>query len=567
MDLLRQKRLVNLFILLIVCFLALAGRLWYVQVRQGALYSGLALEQVSRWVPLEETARGEILDRNLIPLTGTKEENRIIIFPDAVGDKAEVSRGLAEILGIDTALVSGYLQGEPCTLPFLPTPVQASSIQNRGWTGVMVFPVKFRYGDRQLAAQVIGHVGKISSWQEFVDLSKQSRKLYHFGDMVGKAGLEKYYEGALKGSWPQKAVRVFADARGNLLGGPGFLVDERAGDSGRQDLVLTLDARIQEIVEDVMDRKVGKGAVVVMEAGSGDILALASRPGFNPEHLEDNGALAGGNYFDHCTALYQPGSIFKIVVATAALEEGIFTPASRFECTGEKDQLVPCWKKEGHGELDFRQAFAESCNPVFARVGLELGAGKVIEYARRLGLDNQSIGGYPAPADPRQDLNLIAAPYNLAGCSVGQGPVLVTPIQIAAMTNAILTDGMYQEPRLVKEIRNGTGKGEQVAPPEKVRAMSPSTAGVMRSLLEEVTAKGSGQEAMVPVNGSAGKTGSAQIANNEGLVNAWFTGYAPLTQSRYIITVLVEDGESGSKSAAPVFKEIMEQILALPDTF
>ncbi|HBC93957.1 MAG TPA: peptidoglycan glycosyltransferase, partial [Pelotomaculum sp.] len=363
-DLLRQKRLVNIFTLLTVCFLALTGRLWYVQIGQGNLYAGLALEQVSHWVPLEETARGEILDRNLVPLTGTKEETRIIVFPGAVGDKAEVSRGLAEILGLDTALVSDYLQGDPCTLPFLPTPGQASSIQNRGWTGVMAFPVKYRYGDRRLAAQVIGHVGKISSWQEFVDLSRQTGKLYRFGDLVGKAGLEKYYEGDLKGSWPQKAVRVFADARGNLLGGPGFLVDERAGDSGRQDLVLTLDARIQEIVEDVMDKKVDKGAVVVMEAGSGEILALASRPGVNPELAGNDGASAGGSYFDHCTALYQPGSIFKLVVAAAALEEGIITPADRFTCTGEKDRLVPCWNKEGHGELDFRQAFAESCNPV-----------------------------------------------------------------------------------------------------------------------------------------------------------------------------------------------------------
>jgi len=548
-----------------LCFIGLTGRLWYVQVREGDLYLGRALEQVSSWVPLEETARGDILDRNLVPLTGTKEEDRIIIFPAAIVDKAEVARSLAEILGIDAALTANYLQGGSCTLPFVPTPVQASLIQSRGWTGVMVLPVKFRYGDRQLAAQVIGHLGKISSWQEFLDLTAQSKKLYHYGDLTGKAGLEKYYESAMKGSWPQKAVRVFADARGNLLGGPEFKVYEQVGDRGRQDLVLTVDARMQKIVEDVMDRKVGKGAVVVLEAGSGDILALASRPGFNPEHPENNnGSQAGVSYFDHCTALYQPGSIFKIVVATAVLEEEIVSPTSHFMCTGENDRLVPCWNKAGHGELDFKKAFAESCNPVFAKVGMELGAGKVIEYARRLGLDNQSIAGYPVPADPRQDLSLIAVPYNLASCSVGQGPVLVTPVQMAAMTNTIVSDGIYREPRLVKELRNSGGKGEQVTLPEEVRAMSPATAEVLRSLMEEVTGRGSGQEAMVPVTGSAGKTGSAQIGNNKGLVNAWFTGYAPLSQPRFIITVLVEEGESGSKSAAPVFKESMEQILALP---
>lgn len=564
MELFRQKRLVHIFALILICFIGLVGRLWYVQIRQGDLYCTLALEQVSNWVPLEEAVRGDILDRNMVPLTGTEEENRIIIFPNAIDNKDEVSRSLAEILGIDVPQAANYLAGEPAALPFVPTPEQSLAIQNGNWTGVMVLPVQRRYADRQLAAQVIGHLGKISSWEEFQELSAGTNKLYHFGDLVGKAGLEKYYEKELKGFWPQKSVRVYADARGKLLGGPDFLVDERIRDSGRQDLVLTLDVRIQKIVEDVMDREVEKGAVVVMEAGSGDILALASRPCFNPERPEDNaGSYADESYFDHCTALYQPGSIFKTVVAIAALEEGVVSTDSRFTCKGEKDKLVTCWHKNGHGKLDFKQAFADSCNPVFARVGLDLGADKVIEYARRLGLDNQSIAGYPVPADPRQDLNQIAAPYNLAGCSVGQGPILVTPVQIAAMTNVILSDGVYREPRLVKEIRNSAGKGEEVIPPQEVRAMSPKTAGVMRLLMEAVTVQGTGQEAFVPVTGSAGKTGSAQIGNNNELVHAWFTGYAPLSQPHYIITVLVEEGESGSKSAAPVFKEIMEQILAL----
>lgn len=560
-EIFRQQRLVHIFTLLAVCFFGLTGRLWYVQVSRGDLYRAMALEQVSSWVTLEEAARGDILDRNLLPLTGTREENRIILFPLAVDDKNEVSRGLAEILGTDVALIATFLAGEPSYLPFSPAPAQIQAILDKGWKGVMVLPVKMRYADRQLAAQVIGHLGKISSWQEFQELSAKSGKLYHFGDAVGKAGLEKYYEEALKGLWPQKSVRVFADARGSLLGGPQFFIDERVGDSARQDLVLTLDARIQQVVEDVMDARVGKGAVVVMEAGSGDILALASRPGFHVMP-EDNGNVSE-NYFDHCSALYQPGSIFKLVVAAAAIEEGLFTPTSRFTCTGEKDRLVPCWNKDGHGQLDLQKAFADSCNPVFARVGLALGADKVIAYTRRLGLDNQAIAGYPVQDDPRQDLNLISAPYNLAGCSVGQGPVLVTPVQIAAMTNAIVSDGIYQTPRLVKEFRNSAGKSAEVAKPEEVRAISSQTAAVMRSFMEAAVKQGTGQGAFIPVNGSAGKTGSAQTGNSDGLVNAWFTGYAPLAQPRYIITVLVEEGESGSESAAPVFKEIMKQILAL----
>ncbi|NMA52538.1 MAG: penicillin-binding protein 2 [Peptococcaceae bacterium] len=565
MEYLRQKRLVNIFFLFLLCMLGLAGRFWYLQIEQGAMYANLALEQTSSWVPLEETARGDILDRNLRPLTGTKEENRVIIFPSAVVEREDVARDLAAILEIDPVLAASYFQGDAVTLPYKLTAAQVATINNKAWTGVIVMPVRCRYQEHQPAAQIIGHLGKISSWQEFSELTAQTEKQYRFSDLVGKAGLEKYYEEVLKGSWPEKSVRVFADARGNLLGGPDFVVEQAAAGTDSKNLVLTIDIRIQEIVEKVMDNQVKKGAVVVMEAGSGEILAMAGRPSFDPSFSGEDDLSSGDSiYFDHCTALYQPGSVFKIAVAAAALEEGLVDLNTVFSCTGEKDRLVPCWNKAGHGKITFEQAFAHSCNPVFARLGMELGAAKMIEYTRLLGLDNQFIVGYPVPVDARQDLKKLAEPFNLAGCSVGQGPLLVTPVQIAAMTNTLLTGGLYQAPSLVKEIRDNSGNSEQLGKPEAVRALSPGTAQALRSLLEEATRYGTGQAAMLTPWGSAGKTGSAQLVNDGELVNAWFTGYAPLSQPRYVVTVLVENGESGSVSAAPVFKEIMEHILQLP---
>lgn len=563
MGILRQKRLVRTFFVFGLCFLGLIAQLWLIQIRDGDRYSYLALEQGSRWVSLEDTPRGKILDRNLSPLSGERREDRVVVFPMAVGDRTEVSRGLAEILGVHFSELKRYLEGSACSLPYNITPEQSAAIQKRGWTGVMVFPVQFRYGERPLASQTVGHLGRIASHEEFLSLGGRGKKIYRYDDMVGKTGLERVYEQDLKGSRPQRAVRVFTDAGGKLLGGPGFEVEERVKDKGRRDLVLTVDSSVQQIVEDIMDRRVAKGAVVVMEAGSGDILALASRPGFNPAHPEQSlGARAEERFFDHCTALYQPGSVFKVVVAAAALEEGAVGPESRFTCRGEKENLIRCWKEAGHGDIDFSRAFAESCNPVFVQVGFHLGAPKLIEYAGRMGLGNQSVIGYPAPFDPRQDLNLIGAPYNLVNSSIGQGPVLVTPVQVAAMLNTVVSDGVYREPRLVKEIRkNGGVVAGEFAPDHGKRAISPDTAGKLRSLLELAVDEGAGREAMVPVFGSAGKTGSAQIGDGKGPVNAWFTGYAPRTNPCYIVTVLVEEGISGGVTAAPVFRDIMEQIL------
>lgn len=565
MDLLRQRRLVRTFFMFWFCFLGLVAQLWLIQIRDGDRYTKLVLEQGSRWVSLEDTPRGKILDRNLIPVTGERREDRVVLFPMAVRDKVEVARGLARILGVDFSAIKQTLEGGACYLPYIVTPDQSAAIEEKGWTGVMVLPVQSRYGEQPLASQVTGHLGRITSREEYLSLGGRGKKIYHYDDLVGKTGLERYYELDLKGSRPQRAVRVFTDASGKLLGGPGFEVEERVQDKERRDLVLTVDTRIQRVVEDIMDRRVVKGAVVVMEPGSGDIQALASRPGFNPAHPEQVlGIGAEDRFFDHGTALYQPGSIFKVVVAAAALEEGTVSSESRFFCRGEKEALIRCWNAAGHGEIDFSHAFAQSCNPTFARVGLHLGAAKLIEYAQRLGFDNQSVIGYPVPPDPRQDLSLIGAPYNLVNSSVGQGPVLVTPVQITSMLNAIISDGIYREPRLVKKVlKNGGGVAREFASDPGKRAISSETAEKLRGLLELVIDEGVGNEAQVPVFGSAGKTGSAQISNDNGPVNAWFTGYAPRTNPRYIVTVLVEGGASGGESAAPVFRDIMEQILRL----
>jgi len=326
--------------------------------------------------------------------------------------------------------------------------------------------------------------------------------------------------------------------------------------------VTTLDADIQQAVENALDgAHVQNGAAVVLDVRSGDILALASRPQYNPDPKEIGRYLNGRPeaLLDQGTGLFAPGSLFKVVVAAAALAEGVVTPETTFYCQGEKDRPVRCWFTPGHGAISFEEAFAQSCNPVFVQAALALGAEKLIAYARLFGLDNQQIAGYPVPFDSRQNLDLIAAPHNLVNSALGQGPVLATPVQMAAMLNTIVNDGRYLPPRLVKEVRTGDGKAvREIAPGPARRAVSPEVARQLQKMLTRVTTEGIGQKAFLPEGGSAGKTGSAQAG--DGSVNAWFCGYAPLNEPRYVAAVLVKNGAGGSQTAAPLFKMIMEQL-------
>ncbi|MBM7854044.1 penicillin-binding protein 2 [Desulfohalotomaculum tongense] len=560
----RQKRMVLTFYLLLILFIPIIARLADVQLARGPEYARRALEQRSMKVVLEDIPRGDILDRNLKSLTGSGLQQKIVIFPSLMDDPQRVAESLAGILGEDTQkLIEQFARGSG-TLPYPLGMEQIRLIKEANWRGVLVLPVRQRYYNQPLASHLIGHLGSISSPGKLEELSAASTKCYHLNDLIGQMGLEKYYEQQLKATRPERLVRAFADAAGTLLAGMGIKLETSAADPGRQHVVTTIDYRIQRVVERVMDKYVRCGAVVVMDVHTGDIVAMASRPNFHPARVSSQLETASPETFvDHCTALYQPGSIFKVIVAAAALEEGIVTEDTTFTCRGKNSKLVKCWYHPGHGTITFAEAFAQSCNPVFAQVGLQLGAGKIIDYARKFGLDNQTVIGYPVPEDKRQDLNLIAAPYNLVNSSIGQGPVLATPIQITAMMNTIINDGMYIPPRLVRELRKSDGTiVQRFAPGDSYKVISGATASQLREMLLLVVQKGGGRKALVQNYGSAGKTGSAEVEGQE-RVNAWFSGYAPVPNPRYVATVLVEQGISGSESAAPVFREIMEETLTL----
>ncbi len=568
---LRKRRVSQVFFLIFLSFVFLQARLGIIQIKQGEYYAYKAAAQETLTVVLEDYPRGKILDRYQRSLTGTWAANRIVIFPALISrkEKRDVAARLILILKIKDQTqkeeISTAFSGAPKYLSCRITKDQAQAVQKANLPGVFVLPVSFRYGEEPLAVQVVGHLGRIQPGESFADLKTGSTKPYALGDWVGRSGLESYYEQELKATRPYRYARIFWDVKGRLLPGLGIQVNTKANSSDQQNIITTLDAGLQQKVEKVARTKLKKGVVVVMEAASGDILALVSRPAYQPQPDKINSSLKAEEkeaFLEKGTALYQPGSVFKVVVAAAGLAEGVVTPDTAFFCRGAKDKPVRCWYEPGHGRITFTQAFAQSCNPAFVQLAQRLGAEKIIDYARRLGLDNQQVIGYPAPIDRRQNLDLIGAPFNLINSSLGQGPVLATPVQITAMINTIANEGIYKPPRLVQEIKPEGKETSRIFKPGPYRqVISPEVARQMKKLLEAVVKEGVGRQAYLSGYGSAGKTGSAQTGEKTPVVHAWFSGYAPRPKPKYVVTVLVEEGKSGGETAAPVFKEIMTALL------
>ncbi len=561
MNLSTGKRVVFLFYFFMIPFLLLLSRLYFIQVEKEDYYMAKAIRSETQTVPLEEFPRGDILDRNMYPLTGPVASNRLIVFPLLIKDPDLLSKELAAVLKVDRNSLLPALSKNPCVLPYKITSSAAKAIQQMNWPGVLVLPVTQRYGAEPLAVQVVGHLGKIQTKEE---LGLKNKDGFRIDDWVGKTGLELFYNNELMASAAGGYARIYTDARSKFLEGLGVEVNYNHIDGGRVNLVTTIDSDIQRVVEKIMNEHIKNGAVIVMDVKTGDLLAMGSRPKYNPDPLKIEEYLNGNPeaFLDQCTMLFTPGSLFKIVTACAALQDGCVAEDDYFYCQGLKEKPIPCWNKFGHGRISFRDAFAQSCNPVFVETAEKLGAEKLIACAKSFGLDNQKIIGYDIPYDKRQNLNLIASPYNLANSSVGQGPVLATPVQISVMMNTIANDGVYMQPRLVRELQTNDGVIKSSFPVgEGSLAISPQTALELKKLLSLVTTEGIGREAYVKKYGSAGKTGTAQLGEEEKGVYYWFCGYAPIDQPRYVVTVLVKEGIKDGQTAAPVFREIMDRIL------
>lgn len=544
-------RIQRLMIIFLLVGIMLFFRLGYLQLAIGHKLAIESLEGRVQEVPVE-VARGEIVDRNGVLLTNTAQRFSIAIFPSQINNVDHTAKVLAEITGQpESNIIAKIFRDER---PFkLQTDIDvntAKKINEKKLPGVVAVAEKVRYGYNPLAAHVTGYINS--------------------ADNRGVSGIEGIYDEVLRGNSPEYAAAI-VDAGQRIIPGLGYKRIKIDQGNGPSNVVLTLDIGIQRIVETVMDRHVSKGAVIVMRPSTGEILAMASRPNFDANKISEYLMQDSAPLLNRAVSAYQPGSVFKLVVAAAALENEIVRPKDMFFDPGYIDINNLRFKgwdfdRGGRGYITFTDAMAYSSNPVFIEVGLKLGAEKLINFAYKLGFGQHSKLNFDGEADGNIPSAEGIYPGELANLAIGQGSLEATPLQMASLVSTIVNDGIKVDPYIVSKITNADGvavNGYRAS--RGARVLSRHTASELRTMMTAVTSYGTGQSAYVEKYGSAGKTGSAETgrinASGHGINHAWFAGYAPLDNPQYVVVVMVEEGMSGGDVAAPIFNEIVTSIL------
>jgi penicillin-binding protein 2 len=545
-------------------------RLWQVQVLQGAYYDQLAQGNRLRINRLP-APRGLILDRRGIPLVTNRPSFSVAVLPMVVGDRSRVVSVLSRLLGIPEAEIRAKLRAAP---PFalvrirrdvgirVLTTLEEWRTDLRG-VAVIADPLRsYPYGT--LAAHVLGYLGEISG----PELERLRPWGYEMGDLIGKAGVERQYDRLLRGEDGEQVVEV--DAAGRPL----RVFRQQEGRPGNT-VVLTLDLRLQEAAERALGAR--PGAVVAMDPRTGEILAMASWPSYDPNLFavgispEAWRRISG----DRRTPLvnralataYEPGSVFKVVTGLAALRTRAADAGSTFFCPGSLTLGGRVFRDlRAHGRVSFRSGVAQSCNVMFWQLGLRVGPIPLAQMARSLGfgertgvdLPGEVEGIVPTPEYKRQVFGEPWYPGDTLNMAIGQGFTLVTPLQVARMMAAVANGGQVLQPRLLRSVLSPEGMVLYTSKPVVVRRLSlpPEVWAAIRGGLVAVVEEGTGRAAAVEGVRVAGKTGSAETPR--GRPHAWFAGYAPAEDPRLVVVVLVEHGARGGIAAAPIARQVIQ---------
>ena len=585
-----QRRLTILKVALLLGLVLLGIRLWHLQIREGTYYRSLSENNRTRSV-LIEPARGLIYDRNGELLANNVPSFTLYVTLEDVKDREQLINGLQALIGLDADLVRKKLseQGNkliPKKIKGSLTLREAALIESHrlDLPGVMIQAEAQRnYPAGLNAAHVTGYVGEVSSDQ----LEREENSDLHQGSIVGQYGIEKTYDRFLRGRTGQKSIEV--DATGQEKRTVQIQRPE-AGD----DLYMTIDLRLQRTAEQLLGQEAG--AIVALDPKNGEILALASRPVFDPNVLSreltakqwDNIVRNEGRPLNNraTQGQYPPGSTFKIVMAAAALETKTVEPTTKIHCAGGYQfgrRLYHDWKAGGHGYMDLRQAIVDSCDVYFYTVGQRMGIDAIASFASRFGLGRETgvelpserVGIVPSTAWKEKVRHEQWFPGETISAAIGQGYVTVTPLQMAHLIGLVANDGFSYRPRLVRAILDrATGQLQDVkAVAENRVAFKRGTLDVIRDGLAGVVTEGTATRAKSPLVAIAGKTGTAQTAAlrtgpekdipKRFRDHAWFVAYAPVENPRIAVAVLVEHMGHGGSAAAPLAKQVIEEFVRL----
>ncbi len=586
----RRLRLAKVGILLVLAVLGF--RLWQLQIHEGSHYRELSEDNRTRNV-IREPARGLIYDRNGVLLANNVPSFTLYVTREDVDDRTALAKELATLIGLDVDVVDRKLAARggrfvPKKIKDRLTLREAAVVEaNRlSLPGVMIQAESQRnYPAGTTGAHLIGYVGEVSALQlerpEFAEL--------HLGSIVGQYGVEFTFDRFLRGQAGERIVEV--DAHGHEKRTV-KVHKPQAGD----DLYLTIDIRLQRLAEELLGEEFG--AIVAMDPTNGEVLALASRPAFDPNVLsreltrpqwEEIVNDEGHPLTNRATqGQYPPGSTLKIVMGAAALESKTVEPDTEVHCAGGfrfGRRTYRDWRAGGHGKVDFHGAIVDSCDVYFYTVGNRMGIETMATYMRLFGLGRKTgielpserIGIVPTPKWKERVKQEIWLPGETISASIGQGYVTVTPIQMAQVTAAVANRGVLYRPHLVRAVmERQSGRVQELPVVSRGRLQVRSeTLDLIRTAMEAVVTDGTAKRANSPLVTIAGKTGTAQTASiridtededtpKKLKDHAWFVSYAPADKARIAVAVLVEHMGHGGSAAAPLARRLIETYVKLP---
>ncbi|HYK01490.1 MAG TPA: penicillin-binding protein 2 [Thermoanaerobaculia bacterium] len=592
---------------IVAVFVFLAGSFWFVQGVQAEKYRGLSEANALREIEIP-AKRGLIMDRTGKILADnqpayTLQIDRVVMKPLAKADKGrrqKVEQFLSRIFELPVQEITARWDKESAKLPATqPFPIaeeltmsQVAKIQAQSvaFPEVNVLPVQRRnYPYGTMAAHVLGFIGEVG------DRELTQNNALEQGDLIGKRGVELMYDQYLRGKDGAEFWEYDADGRRLSEYAPA-----RQQPVPGDNIYLTLDFELQRRAEQYFLENEMVGAAVALDPRNGEVLAMVSSPAFNPNiyskrftpevwktitsnpfKIELNRAIQG---------LYSPGSVFKMVMSIAGLSDGVVGPDTQFGCGGSGvffGRRFRCWKKEGHGSVDVERALMVSCDIYFYQTGAKLGVDKIKEYANKLtfgeishiDLDGERAGLVPstkwrAEHPYRGDKKWY--PAETISVAIGQGPLIVTPLQVANMTAAVANGGKVFQPHVVRYVdrvqKDGSYKRFRV--PSKVIhevPLAPEAVRAVRNGMWKVVNEPGGTGANARVEGLdvSGKTGSVQVIAYAGRVkatalpfkfrdHAWFASFAPRDNPQMVVVVFVEHGGAGGADAAPLAKLMFE---------
>jgi len=542
---------------------------------KGEEFRERAIENCIRCL-VEDAPRGRIYDRQGKLLVTNRPVVVVSVIPAEVDDLEKLSERLSRIIGISPEEISQTVKSYREN-PFKPVKILDDCKTNKiveieerkdELKGV-VLEIKPRrdYLYHDFAAHSLGYVGEIDK----EELQQFGNPKFQGGDIIGKAGLEKYYDDILRGEKGGKEVEV--DALGQEIA---TLLYQKPVPG--EDLVLTIDRDLQLYGENLLFGK--KGSIIVSDPNSGEILALVNRPSFSP-NIFANGISSSdwqrlSSDADYpltnrsVQGLYSPGSIFKVVTAVAALEEGVTDRKRKIYCSGSFElagQVFTCWKETGHGSLSIVDGIAHSCNIYFYTLGKNLGIERFNKYMQKFGLGEktgidlpaEAIGIIPSAQWKEREVKEIWFPGDTINLSIGQGYLLLTPLQVHNCITAIATEGKIYKLHLAKKIISADGKSVKEIKPEIYKKVdfTSDTFKIIKEGLRQTILKGTGWRANIKELAIAGKTGTAQ--NPQGETHAWFIGFAPYENPEVCITIFLENGGEGGEAATPIARAMLEK--------